>query len=104
MFGNFEEKQKEMEQKIREISIEEKSSDDAIYLKINGGFEITDLKIDLAKMDLSTSEQLEDTLIATINDALSRMQQEQAAYSQKMLSEMLPGGLEGLGGMFENFK
>jgi len=81
VFGNFEEQQKELEKKLKQISFSETSSGD----------EIKNISIDLSKIDVSTSDQLEDLMIVTVNDAIKKAQHLQAIESQKLLSDMMPG-------------
>ena len=47
--------------------------------------------LDLSKIDVSTSDQLEDLMIVTVNDAIKKAQHLQAIESQKLLSDMMPG-------------
>ena len=49
---------------------------------------------------MEDKEQLEDMLIVAINDITQAIQQQEAVASQDMMSNVLPGGLAGLGDMF----
>jgi len=100
VFGNFEEQQKEMEKKLKAISIQHDSSDNEISVSINAGLEIENISVDLSRLDLTSPDQLEDLLLVTINEAIRRAQEAQAAESQKMLANMMPGGLGDLGKLF----
>lgn len=100
MFGNFEEQQKEMDKKLKAISIEHASNDEEVKIALNASLEITNISLDFSKMDMSTSEQLEDVLLVTVNEAIKKAQIAQAAESQKMISDMMPGGLGDLGKLF----
>lgn len=90
MFGNFEDQQKALEKKLKEISFSENSAGDELTITMNGGLEVENISIDLSKIDLSTSDQLEDVLIVTINECIKKAQTIQAAEGQKMLSQMMP--------------
>lgn len=100
MFGNMEEQQKMMAQKMKEIKVNHHSQEGEINLTFNGGLELENISIDFSKLDLESSDQLEDLLIVTINEALLKVQTIQAAESQKMLAQMMPGGLGDLGKLF----
>ncbi len=91
MFGNFEEQQKELEKKLKQISFSETSSGDEVKISMNAGLEIENISIDLSKIDVSTPDQLEDLIIVTVNDAIKKAQSLQAIESQKLLSDMMPG-------------
>ena len=100
MFGNFEEQQKEMDKKLKAISIDHASNDNEVKITLNASLEVTNITLDYSKMDMSSSEQLEDVLLVTVNEAIQKAQAAQAAESQKMLSDMMPGGLGDLGKLF----
>lgn len=100
MFGNMEEQQRMLQEKMKAIKIDHTANDGSISLTINGNLEIENISIDLSKLDMTSSDQLEDTLIITLNEAIQRAQMSQAAESQKLLSEMLPGGFGDLGKLF----
>lgn len=97
MFGNFEEQQKEMETKLKAITIQKSSADGEINITMNAGLEVENISIDLSKLDLSSSDQMEDLILVTMNDAIHQAQIAQAMESQKMLANMMPGGLGDLG-------
>ncbi|HMY84665.1 MAG: YbaB/EbfC family nucleoid-associated protein [Saprospiraceae bacterium] len=100
MFGNFEEQQKEMEKKLKAITVHKASSENEINITMNASLEVENISIDLSKLDLTSSDQLEDLILVTMNEAIQQAQLAQAAESQKMLANMMPGGLGDLGKLF----
>ena len=49
---------------------------------------------------MTSSDQLEDLLLVTVNEAIQLAQIAQGAESQKMLANMMPGGMGDLGKLF----
>ena len=100
MLEGFEEQQKELENKLKEKKINAASPDHEIQVVVNASLEVENISIDLSKLDMSNAEQLEDLLVVTINEALEDAKIKQAAESQKLLANMMPGGFGDLGKLF----
>jgi len=100
MFGDMEERQKEMREKLAQIEVEASSSDGAITIRANANREILNVSIDQDKLDLQDAEQLEDLLVVTTNEVLRRAQEQEAAAAKDMIKDMLPPGMDGLSGLF----
>lgn len=100
MFGNMEEMQKEMREKLAQITVQGEAGDGAIVVTANGVREITNIALDTAKLDLSDTEQLEDLLMVATNRALEAAAAREQEEAQGMLKNMLPGGLGGLSDLF----
>jgi len=101
LFGNFEEKQKELKKLLADIKIDEYAGDDnAIHVTANANREIVNISIDKEKIDLSDSEQLEDLLLITINRALEKAADAEASETQRLMQDMLPPGLGNLTNLF----
>lgn len=98
MFGNLEEQQKALEGKLREILIEETSTDGAIKVTIDATRKVRDIAIDSSKIDVNDIDQLQDLLIATLNKALDTAEVKAAAEAKKQIQDFLPGGLGNLFG------
>jgi hypothetical protein len=98
MFGQMEEQQKALREQLKNITIEAEAGDGAIKVTANAAREITNIKVDPALMDPEDPEQLEDLLLVAINRALEKAATKEAAESQKLISTMLPPGMEGLFG------
>lgn len=101
LFGNFEEKQKELKKLLADIKIDEYGGDNkAIHVTANANREIVNISIDKEKIDLSDTEQLEDLLLITINRALEKAGEKEAEESQRLMQDMLPPGLGNLTNLF----
>ena len=100
MYGDFEEQQKLMDKKLKAIKIEHSSNENEIKITLNASLEIENISIDFEKMDMTSPDQLEDVLLVTINEAVQKAQLAQAAESQKMLANMMSGGMGDLGKLF----
>lgn len=100
MFGNMEEKQQEMREKLAKITVEAEAGDGAVIVKANANREIINISIDPGKLDWEDREMVEDLLTVAVNRALEKAAETEAAETQRLIKDMLPPGLEGLGGMF----
>jgi hypothetical protein len=98
LFGQMEEQQKELREKLKGISIEAEAGDGAVQVSANAAREITNIKIDPAVVDTEDMEQLEDLLLVAINRALEKAAVKEAAESQKLINNMLPPGMSDLFG------
>ncbi|MFK7772923.1 MAG: YbaB/EbfC family nucleoid-associated protein [Saprospiraceae bacterium] len=100
LIGNMEEKQKAMKEKLNTIMLTESVEGGAIEVTANANREITNISIKKEAIDLEDMEQLEDLLMAAINRVLVKAAEQEGIESQKMMKEMMPPGLGGLGGLF----
>ncbi|MCB0631157.1 MAG: YbaB/EbfC family nucleoid-associated protein [Saprospiraceae bacterium] len=98
LFGQMEEQQKELREKLKEITIEAEAGDGAVKVSANAAREIINIKVDPSVVDLDDLEQMEDLLLVAINRALEKAAVKEAAESQKLISGMLPPGMAGLFG------
>lgn len=98
LFGQMEEQQKALREKLSTIPVEAEAGDGAVKITANAAREITNIKIDPAVLDPEDPEQLEDLLLVAINRVLEKAAVKEAAESQKLISNMLPPGMEGLFG------
>lgn len=99
MFGNIQEKQAEMQQKLAAIIVEAEAGDGAVKVTANATRQITDIKIS-SDLKFNDYEELEDLLLIAVNRAIIKAAEIEAAESQKMISEMLPPGFGNLGSLF----
>lgn len=97
LFGQMEEQQKALREKLRTISVEAEAGDEAIKITANAAREITNITIDPAIIDPDDAEQLEDLLLVAINRVLEKAATKESAESQKLINDMLPG-MDGLFG------
>lgn len=100
LFGNMEGKQAEMKKRLADEVVEAEVEGGSIVVKANANREILDITIDTDKIDLGDKEQLEDLLVIAVNQALEIAAEREAAEAQKMISDMMPPGLGGLLGGF----
>lgn len=100
LMGNMEEKKAQLQETLGNLEMQETSSDGAISIKFNGLREVLDVSIDVSKVDTSNGEQLEDLLLVTLNKMQARIAEEEEAENKKMIKDILPPGLGGLGNMF----
>tara|TARA_B110000037_G_scaffold93426_1_gene109986 strand:- start:2 stop:382 length:381 start_codon:yes stop_codon:yes gene_type:complete len=96
MMKNMQSQQEEMQSTLKKIKVA--VSKNGIAIEANAAREILNISIDKDLME--DKEQLEDMLIVVINDITQAIQQQEAIASQDMMSNVLPGGLAGLGDMF----
>jgi DNA-binding YbaB/EbfC family protein len=100
LLGNMEEKQKAMKEKLNTIILTEETGDGAIKVSANANREITNISINKEGIDLEDMEQLEDLLMVAMNRVLEKAAEQEAIESQKMMKDMMPPGLGGLGDLF----
>ena len=95
LLGNMGAQQEQLENKLKEIEIIEKSQHGEIEITINGKKEILDISINKEFEDMG---ELEDLLVLTLNNAFTKIDNMVEAETKKLLDSMLPGGLSGLFG------
>ena len=100
LLGNMEEKQKAMKEKLNTIILTEEVENGAVQVSANANREITNISINKEAIDLEDMEQLEDLLMIAMNRVLEKAAEQEAIESQKMMKDMMPPGLGGLGGLF----
>jgi len=95
LFGNLQEKQAEIQQKLATMLVEAEAGDGAVTVQAGADMHIENVKIDPARVDPADREQLEDLLVVAVNRALDLAKAKAAAETQKLLQNMLPlGGMD----------
>lgn len=94
LFGNLQKQQEVLQQKLAQTFVEAEAGDNAVVVKAGADMHIENIRLDPSKLDMSDQEQLEDLLVVAINRALEMARQEAAIESQKLLGNMLPGGMD----------
>lgn len=95
LFGNLQEKQAEIQQKLATMLVEAEAGDGAVTVQAGADMHIENIKIDPARVDPADREQLEDLLVVAVNRALDLAKAKAAAETQKLLQNMLPfGGMD----------
>ena len=100
LLGNMQEKQKEIKARLAEHKVSASSGDGAITVEANANKEILNISIDPQKIDFEDTEQLEDLLLVALNRTLELAKKKEQEESQKMIKDMMPPGLGGLGNLF----
>ena len=98
LFGNMEEKQEAMRQKLAGIPIQAEVSGGAVRVSGNATREITEIKIDREKLDWDDAEQVEDLVLVAVNEFMERAAGVEAQESQRLIQDMLPPGMAGMFG------
>ncbi len=101
MLGNLQENQEKMKETLSSIQVEAEAGDGAVKVQANAAREILNISIDKEKVSLEDTEELEDLLVVAINRVIELASVKEAEESQKMVSNMLPPGMEGLTDMFK---
>lgn len=95
LFGNLQEKQAELQQKLAGMLVEAEAGDGAVTVQAGADMHLENIQIDPAKIDLADREQLEDLLVVAVNRALELAREKAAAETQKLLQGILPfGGMD----------
>ncbi len=98
MFGNLEEQQKAMREKLDQIILNHSSPDGKISIQMNANRELLDVSIAPELLAEGDAEQIEDLLLITINEANKQAEVKAEAEMRKQISDLLPGGLGSLFG------
>ena len=98
LFGNIEEQQEALQQKLASIVLESSVLDGAVVVKGNAKREILDILIDPARIDPTDVEQLQDLLVTAVNDLILMATEAEQVESQKLINDIMPPGLGGLFG------
>ncbi len=91
MFGGIKEKQALADEELRKMRLEEEVDGGAIKLVFDGKGEWKDISI--APTVLKDADQLEDLLISLAGKVQSVALEKQQVIQQKMLQDILPGGM-----------
>jgi nucleoid-associated protein EbfC len=100
MFGNMEEQQKALREKLAQITVEAEAGDGAVKVVANANREIVNITINKEALDWEDSEQVEDFVMVAVNRALKLASEKEASEAQRLIQEMLPPGLGNLSDLF----
>ena len=100
LFGNVEQQQKELQEKLAQIEVQGEAGEGAIVITANANQKVLNISIDKSKLDWEDSEEVEDLLLVAINRTLDKAASKQAEESQKLIQNMMPPGMGGLTDMF----
>ena len=96
--AQMQQQQEALQQKLAAMRITETT--DGVEVTVSGAREVIGVKVKPEVLADGDPEQLEDLLVVALNRALAKAAETEQAEAQGLMSGMLPGGLEGLGGMF----
>ncbi len=100
LLGNMQQQQEEMAAKLNNITVEAEAGGGAVKVKATASRKILNISIDKEKLDWDDTEMVEDLVLTAINNVLEKAATKEAAESQKLISQMMPPGLGGLGDLF----
>ena len=101
MFGDMEEKQKMLQQKLGQMEVSASAGDGAVKVVATADRKIVNIAIDKAAIDLEDMEQLEDILLVAVNRAIALAAEKETEETQKLIQDMLPPGMGGLTDLFQ---
>ncbi len=100
LMGNLQDKQSEMKSKLALIKLEASVANGAVVVNANANRQIENISISKELFDQNDVEQLEDLVLEAVNRAMDMAQGKEAEESQKMIQDIMPPGLGGLGNLF----
>ena len=100
LLGNMQQQQEEMAAKLDSIIVDADAGGGAVKVKATASRKILNISIDKEKLDWDDTEMVEDLILTAINNVLEKAAIKEAAESQKLISQMMPPGLGGLGNLF----
>lgn len=98
MFGQVEEQQKALKEKLGKITVEGIAGDGAITVTSTASREIVNISINKDLLDMEDVEQIEDLVMVAVNRALEKAALKEAEATQGLLKDMLPPGFDNLFG------
>lgn len=98
LFGNIEEQQKAVFEKLATVRIEAEAG--GVRVTADGNQKILDISIDQNSVDWNDKEQVEDLVLEAVNRALDAAKEKSAEEAQNLVKDILPPGMDGLKGMF----
>lgn len=99
LFGNIGQQQEQLKKQLDTIELTHGSNNGAVSVQLTASKKIRDISIDITKIKLDDSEQLEDILIVTLNEALDKADALAAEKTQHIISDMLPPGFGNMFGL-----
>jgi DNA-binding YbaB/EbfC family protein len=94
MLSQFRQAQEKLEKRIGEISVEASAGGGMVSVRMNGQKHLVEVRIDPEVFKSKDQEMLQELMIAAVNDAARRIDEELS----KQVTE-LAGGMPGMAGM-----
>lgn len=104
IFGNLEEKQAQLKEKLSQIEIISEAGEGKVKVKMNAAKDIHSIKMADELLAPERKEELEDLLITALETALQEVSEKEKEASKEMISDMMPGfggNLPNLGNLFK---
>ena len=95
--NQMQQQQAALQEKLGAMRITEETG--GVSVTVSGTREVVAVKVSEQVFADGDPEQLEDLLVIAANKALAKAAETEQNEAQSLMSNMLPGGLEGLGGM-----
>ena len=100
LLGNFQNQQAEIQEKLANMCIEAEAGNGAVKVSVTATRKVLNISIDKEKLDWDDVEMVEDLVLTAMNKALEKAAIKEQAEAKKMMSQMMPPGLGGLGDLF----
>lgn len=94
LMGNMQQKQEAMKARLSQIIITESS--DGVVIEADAARNIRNISIDKALLSPENKEQIEDLIVIALNRIQEKISATEAVESQKLISDMLPPGMENM--------
>jgi DNA-binding YbaB/EbfC family protein len=98
MFGNLEEQQAKMAERLKTIKLKAEAGQGAITIDCNAGGEVENVSLAPEIFENKDVEQLEDLLTIAINRAFDLIKETEGREAKSMMKDILPPGMQGLFG------
>ena len=98
MFGNLEEQQAKMAEKLGQIKLSVEAGEGAIRINCTAAGVIENIHINPELLADNDAEQLEDLMITAVNRAFTLIKETESTEANSLLKDMLPPGMSGLFG------
>jgi len=100
LFGNLEEQQKAVTEKLATLKIDAEAGGGAVKVTVDGNQQVLNININKEALDWDDKEQVEDLVLEAINRALELSKDKAAEEAQNLVKDILPPGMDGLKDMF----
>ncbi len=100
LFGNLEEQQKAVSEKLATLKLEAEAGNGAVKVTSDGNQKILNIHINKDALDWDDKEQVEDLVLEAINRVLELSKDKAAEEAQNLVKDILPPGMGGLKDMF----
>ncbi len=95
--GSMEQQKDALEKKLSETEVVKKSANNEIEVVVNGHKKVLDITIN---KNFEDNSELEDLLVLTLNSAVEEAGRISDKETENIFNSLMPGGLDGLKGMF----